>query len=122
VRAKSGDAQAALNRGIMGAAAIMFIASYPLIYFFAGPAQLGIWYATVAGLISGVIIGLATEYYTSAGKGPVDSIAQASQTGAGTTIITGLAVGMKSTFIPVITVGVAIIISFIYNKKQIFTS
>ena len=112
VRTKSENAQSALNRGMIAASAIMFIFSYPLIYFFAGPAHMGIWYATIAGLVAGVVIGFATQYYTSAGRGPVNSIAQASQTGAGTTIITGLAVGMRSTLIPVLTVGAAIIISY----------
>jgi K(+)-stimulated pyrophosphate-energized sodium pump len=112
VRTRGEDAQAALNRGTIAASAIMFIASYPLIYFFAGPAHTGLWFATVSGLVAGVLIGLATEYYTSAGRGPVNSIAQASQTGAGTTIITGLAVGMRSTLVPVLTVGAAIIISY----------
>jgi K(+)-stimulated pyrophosphate-energized sodium pump len=112
VRTKSGNAQAALNRGTIAASVIMFFLSYPLLYFITGTAAVNIWLATVSGLVAGVIIGLATEYYTSAGKGPVNSIAEASRTGAGTTIITGLAVGMRSTLIPVITVGAAIIISY----------
>ncbi|MFH1236838.1 MAG: sodium-translocating pyrophosphatase [Candidatus Aenigmatarchaeota archaeon] len=100
----------AFNRGIYASSAIMLVFSY-FIIIYAG-AQIGVWYATIAGLVAGVAIGLATEYYTSKDKRPAQSIAEASQTGAGTTIITGLAVGMKSTLIPVLAVGASILIAY----------
>ena len=102
----------AFNKGIFASSALMFVFSYFLISY-AG-AQVGVWYATIAGLIAGVVIGLATEYYTSKDRKPTQGIAEASQTGAGTTVIKGLAVGMKSTFIPVISVGAAILISYYF--------
>ncbi|NIP40448.1 MAG: sodium-translocating pyrophosphatase [Candidatus Aenigmarchaeota archaeon] len=115
VRTKEGkDPHGALNKGIFISAGLMFILSYFLIMFVSGysASPISLWYATVSGLVAGIVIGLVTEYYTSEGRGPARSIAEASQTGAATNIISGLAVGMKSTAIPVIAVGSALMISY----------
>jgi len=70
----------------------------------------GPWIAIVAGTMAGILIGMVTQYYTAAG--PVQKIAEASQTGAATNLIAGLAVGMESTVLPIILICVAIGTSF----------
>jgi K(+)-stimulated pyrophosphate-energized sodium pump len=72
----------------------------------------GLFYATLAGLVAGIIIGVSTEYYTSQEYQPTKNIAEAAQTGAATTIIHGMAVGMQSTGIPMVTVGLAILAAY----------
>lgn len=113
VRAKEGsNPHGALNKGIFASAILMFVLSYFLITYVSGAGAINVWYAVISGLIAGIVIGLVTEYYTSEGRGPARSIAEASQTGAATNIISGISVGMKSTTIPVLAVGFAIMISY----------
>jgi len=73
--------------------------------------DIGVFYATLAGLIAGILIGLITEYYTSSANAPTRAIAESAQTGAATNIISGLAVGMQSTVVPIIAVCVAIMLA-----------
>ena len=75
---------------------------------------IGIFIAALTGLVTATLIMMITEYYTSKSRAPVQSIAQASETGAGTNIITGMAVGLKSTILPVIVICGAILISFYF--------
>ena len=72
----------------------------------------GIYWATIVGLVAGVLIGLLAEYYTAEGKGPSNGIADAAETGAATNIIAGLGTGMLSTALPVIVLGAAIIMTY----------
>ena len=72
----------------------------------------GVFFATVAGLVAGVLIGMITEYYTSEAKGPARGIAKDSLTGAATNIISGLAVGMRSTALPIVVLVAAIIVAY----------
>ncbi|MHB8758409.1 MAG: sodium-translocating pyrophosphatase, partial [Bacillota bacterium] len=71
-----------------------------------------LFWAITAGIVAGVLIGLITEYFTSADRPPVRGIAEASQTGPATNLITGLAVGMQSTALPVIAVAAAILVAY----------
>jgi K(+)-stimulated pyrophosphate-energized sodium pump len=88
------------------------VLSYFVVIFLLGHDNIGVYYAVLSGLAAGILIGLVTEYYTSASYPPTKSISEASQTGAGTTIISGISVGMASTTIPVLTIGLAIMISY----------
>ncbi|MFH1770675.1 MAG: sodium-translocating pyrophosphatase [archaeon] len=113
VRAKGTNIGSALNRGMFAASAIMIVFSFFVIKYYMG--SLGLFWASLAGLVSGVVIGLSTEYYTSADRKPVISIAKDAQTGAATAIIRGLGVGMISTIIPVLAVCGAIILAFYFG-------
>ncbi len=103
---------AALRKGVFTSSLLVAIISYFLVRYTLGVEHLGVYWSVLAGLIAGVLIGLVTEYYTSSGFKPTRSIADASLTGPATVIISGIAVGMMSTAIPVIIVCVAIMISF----------
>ena len=72
---------------------------------------MGVFWATIAGLVAGLGVGKITEYYTATGKKPVMSIVEQSETGAATTIIAGLGVGMMSTMIPILFIAAAIMVS-----------
>ncbi len=103
---------AALRKGTYTSSIIVAIVSYPLIGYVLGWDKIGVYGAVLAGLIGGVIIGAITEYYTSGSYKPTQGIADSATTGPATVIIGGLAVGMFSTFLPVLVVAIAILISY----------
>ena len=100
----------AFNTGTFASLLIAVISTYFLVQMLM-PDYMGVFIATISGLIAGFFIGLVTEYYTSYDHKPTQSIVKAAETGAATDIIAGLAVGMESTFIPVLIVAAAIAIS-----------
>ena len=116
VRAKEGvRLGAVLERGIWVSALVVLVVSYFIVSSFISQGvfpDFGPFYAVVAGLLAGVIIGRVTEYYTSDHYKPVQDIARASLTGPATNIISGLAVGMKSTVFPTLTIVAAILVSY----------
>ncbi len=116
VRAKEGARLGAvLERGIWISAIVVLVVSFFIVRSFIAQgvfADYGPLFAVIAGLLAGVIIGRITEYYTSDHYKPVQDIAKASLTGPATNIITGLAVGMKSTVFPIIAIVAAILISY----------
>ncbi len=111
VRVKGSESpQRGLNMGTYVAGILVIIGSYFLSTMLMG--SIYPFYAIVAGLVVGIIIGQLTEYYTSDKYKPVQHIAQQSETGAATTIISGLAVGMQSTAFPIIAIAVGIYVAY----------
>lgn len=113
-----GNPQTALNIGEFGSAILMVIASYFIIKALIPESveglpfgYMGVFWATIAGLVTGLLVGKVTEYYTATGKKPVMSIVKQSETGAATNIIAGLGVGMMSTMIPILLIATAIMVS-----------
>ncbi len=114
VRTKEGgNPQAALNIGTFGAGLIMAVFTGVIAHMML-PADkwLGVFYATIAGLAGGIAIGIITEYFTAEDKKPARNIAKQSETGAATNIIAGLGLGMKSTALPIIVLGIVILVAY----------
>ncbi len=104
----------ALGKGVNVSSVLIAAATFGIMYWLMPEGNwLGISFSVVVGLIAGVIIGQATEYYTSHTYKPTQKVAKSSSTGPATVIISGLGLGMISTAIPVITIGAAIILAYL---------
>ena len=106
----------ALSRGTNTAAVLIAAATFGIFAWLFGTGTDQWWQVSlsvVVGLLAGVIIGKSTEYYTSQSYKPTQKVAESSKTGPATVIISGLGLGMLSTAIPVVTVGVAIVLSYL---------
>ena len=107
----------ALSRGTNTAACLIAVATFCIMYVLFKDSTDIVWWqvslSVVVGLLAGVIIGKSTEYYTSQSYKPTQKVAESSQTGPATVIISGIGLGMISTVIPVLTIGVAIILAFL---------
>ena len=118
VRTKEGatmkDLLHSLSLGTNVSALLIAVATFAILYFLGIENWLGLSCSVISGLVAGVIIGQATEYYTSHSYKPTQRISEAGKTGAATVIIKGIGTGMISTCIPVITIGVAIMLSYCF--------
>ena len=118
-RATFGELLWALRRGILASAGLVLLLALGAVLWLdldglikPDVSEFDLFWAIVAGLGAGVIIGLVTEYYTSYDYGPTKRVAEAAQTGAATTMISGIATGMQSTVVPVLVIGGAILAAF----------
>jgi K(+)-stimulated pyrophosphate-energized sodium pump len=128
VRTKEGgNPQKGLNQGTFGAGILMIIGTIVAINWLIPSwtsvpdiisgktyaySNWGVTGAVLVGLVAGIAVGLITEFYTATFKSPVGTIVEASKTGPATTVIQGIAVGMNSTTIPVLVIGVAIVLAY----------
>lgn len=117
VKTKEGSSQKSLmkslERGINLSSILIVLATLGLLYYLQIDNWLGIWGSLVVGLIVGIVIGKATEYYTSEEYAPTQKIAQSAETGPATVIISGLGIGMVSTVVPVVAVAIGTILSYL---------
>jgi len=102
----------ALSRGTNFSAILIALVAFPAVYFILGAEHWMMYFAILAGLLAGVLIGKVTEYYTSESYKPTKSIAASSETGTATVIISGLSVGMLSTLLPILIVAVCVLVAF----------
>lgn len=102
-----------LGLGTNVSAGLIAVATFVILYLLGIENWLGLSFSVISGLVAGVVIGQATEYYTSQSYRPTQNIAEASQTGPATVIIKGIGTGMISTMIPVVTISVAIMLSYL---------
>ena len=102
-----------LGLGTNVSAFLIAVATFVILYMLGIENWLGLSFSVISGLVAGVVIGQATEYYTSHSYVPTQKIAEASQTGPATVIIKGIGTGMISTMVPVVTISVAIMLSYL---------
>ena len=116
VRTKEGATQkqllGALSRGTNLSAILIALAAFPLVWFLLGKENWTVYFAILAGLVGGVLIGLATEYFTSDSYKPTRNLAATSETGTATIVIGGLSIGMLSTILPIVIVAVCVLVAF----------
>lgn len=107
------DLLRSLGLGTNVSAVLIAIATFAILWLLGIENWLGVSFSVISGLVAGVVIGQATEYYTSQSYKPTQEIAKASQTGSATVIIKGIGTGMISTLIPVVTISIAIMLSYL---------
>ncbi len=112
----------ALSRGTNFSAIVIAIASFPLVWFVLGEKYWPMYFAILAGLIAGVLIGQATEYFTSDSYKPTRKLASTSETGTATIIIGGLSVGMLSTLIPIVIVSICVLVAYFVSGGAVSAS
>ncbi len=119
--AKMKELLGALGLGVNVSSALIAVSTFGILWALGIENWLGISLSVIVGLIAGIIIGQSTEYYTSQSYKPTQKVAESSQTGPATVIISGLGLGMISTAIPVITIAFAIVLAFLAAQFDIAT-
>lgn len=116
VRTKEGATQkgllSALGRGTNLAAALVAVLFFPLVWFILGREHWMMYFAVLAGLAAGVLIGRATEYFTSDSYRPTKRLAASSETGSATLLISGLSLGMLSTVFPIVIIAICLLVAY----------
>jgi K(+)-stimulated pyrophosphate-energized sodium pump len=112
VHVKKDKLYSAIDHGTYASAIFMAVGLFLISYFYMN--DLKIFYVTLTGLLTGVLVGYSSEYYTSTKRKPTKEIAEATKTGAATNIISGISVGMISTMPPILIISVAILISYYF--------
>lgn len=102
-----------LGRGTNGSSILIAIATFAILYLLGIENWMGISFSVITGLVAGIIVGQSTEYYTSHSYKPTKKVAQSSETGPATVIISGIGLGMLSTAIPVLTIAAAIVLAYL---------
>ncbi len=110
-KASQRELLSALGKGVNGSSIAILIASAPCVYFIT-PGHFGLWGSIVSGLVAGIIIGKGTEYFTADEFEPTKEVARQSLTGPATVIIAGIGLGMLSTWLPVVVVGLSILTAY----------
>jgi len=106
------DLLKSLSRGTNFSAILIAILALPMVYFILGKANIGLYFSILAGLVAGVLIGQATELFTSESYKPTRSLAGKSETGSATIIIGGLSLGMLSTILPIVIIAVCVLVAY----------
>ncbi|OIP82863.1 MAG: sodium-translocating pyrophosphatase [Porphyromonadaceae bacterium CG2_30_38_12] len=119
--AKMKELLGALGLGVNVSSVLIAVTTFVLLWALGIQNWMGISFSVIAGLLAGIIIGQATEYYTSQSYRPTQRVAESSQTGPATVIISGLGLGMISTAIPVVTISVAIVLAFMSSQFDLFS-
>ncbi len=112
----------ALRRGTNLSAVAIAVVALPVVWGVLGRENIGLYFAIIAGLVAGILIGLSTEYFTSDTYKPTKKLAATSETGSATIIIGGLGLGMKSTVLPIAIVSVSVLCAFFVSGGGVSTS
>ncbi len=119
--AKMKDLLKALGLGVNVSSVLIAISTFIILWALDIDNWVGISMSVIVGLLAGIIIGQATEYFTSQSYRPTQKVAESAQTGPATVIISGLGLGMLSTAIPVVTISVAIVLAFLSSQFDLIT-
>lgn len=109
-----------LRRGTNFSAILIAVAAFPIVWFLLGQEHIGLYFAILAGLLGGVLIGISTEYFTSDSYKPTRKLAKDAETGSATTIIGGIGLGMLSTVVPIVIIVAAILVAFFVSGGGAF--